>query len=158
MTSEPSPIISDETAFPPRFRALKRSTITLLVLILALGSQWLWWSHDASSRLQLRIAEIAPRGEPLYPGDFAESPSIQPEQNAATYLKLAIDQLNRDAEPPGWTGTQFKPRLPRRFDAIWHPNVAKAARWWGRERRRWPRHTRRAGVDRASWGIRSPDP
>src|SRR5437764_12412041 len=98
LMTDSSPTISEQTPFPPRFRALKRTTITLLVLTLALGSLWLWWSHVASTRLQARIAEIKAHGEPLYPGDF-DSPPIPAELNAATYLRRAIEHLNKEADP-----------------------------------------------------------
>ncbi|HEX4792246.1 MAG TPA: hypothetical protein VH370_00555 [Humisphaera sp.] len=108
--------LSEQTPFPPRFRALKRATIALLVLTLALGSLWLWWSHVASTRLQARIAEIKAHGEPLYPGDF-DSPPIPAELNAATYLRRAIDCLNADAKPPSQTDILSKGYPP--FEPQW---------------------------------------
>ena len=88
-----NPISTSDGAlpFPPRFWWLKRilaASTCLIIAVIVLG--W-WWNGHAKRILEAWIAEYRALGQPVSLDDYRCRP-IPDEENAAYYLKLAIEK------------------------------------------------------------------
>ncbi|MCH9001442.1 MAG: hypothetical protein IIC02_02620 [Planctomycetes bacterium] len=79
---------------PPRYWWLKRISIGVGVLLVAVVFLRLWWGWEADRRLQAEIDRIIAAGEPFYPEDYIEI--IPDEQNAALLYEEAAGALRAD--------------------------------------------------------------
>jgi hypothetical protein len=76
----------------PRFWWLKRLVALFAVFIILLVAFDVWWAHEARRRIEVKIAEIHARGEPILPEDF-DAPPVPAAQNAALSLTYAANPL-----------------------------------------------------------------
>lgn len=76
------------TAYPPRFRWLKRSIVVGACVVIGVFALWVYWRHAAHERLAGAIAAVRATGEPILPDDFDEQP-VPDSENAAFYLLRA---------------------------------------------------------------------
>ncbi|MCH8242839.1 MAG: hypothetical protein IH897_09540, partial [Planctomycetes bacterium] len=72
---------------PPRYWWLKRISIGVGVLLVAVVFLRLWWGWEADRRLQAEIDRIVAAGEPFYPEDYVED--VPDELNAALLYEEA---------------------------------------------------------------------
>ena len=79
---------------PPRYWWLKRISIGVGVLLVAVVFLRLWWGWVADRRLQAEIDRIIVAGEPFYPEDYIRD--IPDEQNAALLYEEAAGALRAD--------------------------------------------------------------
>jgi hypothetical protein len=86
-------------ALPPRYWWLKRICALTLAWIAFLVAVRLWWGWEADRRWEATIARYRAAGQPVFRADFAAAP-IPDEENAATYLRAAIDVMNRNRLRP----------------------------------------------------------
>lgn len=79
---------------PPRYWWLKRISIGVGVLLVAVVFLRLWWGWEAERRLQAEIDRIIAAGEPFYPEDYIRD--VPDEQNAALLYEQAAGALRAD--------------------------------------------------------------
>lgn len=81
-------------AIPPRYWWLKRISVGVGALLVALVFLRLWWGWVADRRLQAEIDRIIAAGEPFYPEDYIED--VPDELNAALLYEEAAGALRAD--------------------------------------------------------------
>jgi hypothetical protein len=99
-SAAPTPVC----ALPPRYWWLKRICALTLAWIVFLVAVRLWWGWEADRRWEATIARYRAAGQPVFRADFAAAP-IPDEENAATYLRAAIDVMNRNRLPASLDGS-----------------------------------------------------
>jgi hypothetical protein len=85
-------------ALPPRYWWLKRICALTLAWIAFLVAVRLWWGWEADRRWEATIARYRAAGQPVFRADFAATP-IPDEENAATYLRAAIEIMRSTGLP-----------------------------------------------------------
>ncbi|MGC8638738.1 MAG: hypothetical protein ACP5XB_02535 [Isosphaeraceae bacterium] len=97
---------------------------TLIAILLVLNAYFVW---STGTELEHRLRELRESGNPVQISDFAREP-IPPEQNAATYLRRAGDDLDaihkelaalypKTAQPPEVVTTSERDKLDKLFAA-----------------------------------------
>ena len=76
------------TPHPPRFRWLKRITLSLLVFVVVLVALRVVWGWRVQREFDALIASYRAKGEPTTAADFADEP-IPDEENAVPLLRQA---------------------------------------------------------------------
>ena len=84
---------------PVRFWWLKRLSLCLLLLLVALEALRIWWDREARRRLDAALAPVIAAGDPVDAAGM-NLPPVADEVNAALYLKRAASAIDRTADSP----------------------------------------------------------
>ena len=143
-----------ETAgpYPPRFWWLKRLSLALLLLLVALTALRLWWGREARRRLEAALAPIVARGDPIDAAGM-NLPPVADEVNAALYLRRAAAVIDRNADSPAASSLEWPDHPP--FGAEWNAMAHKSVVASGKT---FPLARRARAYERGHWGteVKSP--
>jgi hypothetical protein len=137
---------------PVRFWWLKRLALLVVLIAAALVLLRLAWGWDADRRLRRMLGPLEAEGSPLRVEDFTPLP-VRDEENAAAYLKAAIDAIDRRNECPASSTLTYPDSPP--FGSAWENLASKSV---AASAKTFPLARRARAFDRFDWGTQYKKP